>query len=94
MLVDLCLTRQHSASQGAVAGRSVEMAQLKGECSEGAGACGTCREQTMHWAIWQQMKSPSKGFEDVVRTHFKQRQKHVSMLPCNESAELIMRVSS
>ena len=37
----------------------------------------------MHWAIWQQMKSPPKGFEDVVRTHFKQRQKHVSILPCN-----------
>lgn len=33
----------------------------------------------MHWAIWQQMKSPPKGFEDVVRTHFKQRQKHVSV---------------
>ena len=37
----------------------------------------------MHWAIWQQMKSPPKGFEDVVRTHFKQRQKHVSILSCN-----------
>ena len=32
----------------------------------------------MHWAIWQQMKSPPKGFEDVVRTHFRQRRKHVS----------------
>ena len=37
-----------------------------------------CREQTMHWAIWQQMKSPPKGFEDIVRTHFRQRKKHVS----------------
>ena len=37
----------------------------------------------MHWAIWQQMKSPPKGFEDVVRTHFKQRQKHVSILSCD-----------
>ena len=35
----------------------------------------------MHWAIWQQIKSPPKGFEDVVRTHFKQRQKHVSFRP-------------
>ena len=36
----------------------------------------------MHWAIWQQMKSPPKGFEDVVRMHFKQRQRHVSVSPC------------
>ena len=35
----------------------------------------------MHWAIWQQMKSPPKGFEDIVRTHFRQRQKHVSVPP-------------
>ena len=27
----------------------------------------------MHWAIWQQLKSPPAGFEDVVRAHFKHR---------------------
>ena len=26
------------------------------------------REQTMHWAIWQMLKSPPKGFEEVVRS--------------------------
>lgn len=31
------------------------------------------REQTMHWAIWQQLKSPPAGFEDVVRAHFEHR---------------------
>lgn len=32
----------------------------------------------MHWAIWQQMKSPPKGFEEIVREHFRQRKTHVS----------------
>ena len=31
------------------------------------------REQTMHWAIWQQLKSPPKGFEEVVRAHYRHR---------------------
>ena len=50
---------------------------LQGLCCDRFDACSR-REQTMHWAIWQQMKSPAKGFEDIVRTHFIQRQKHVS----------------
>lgn len=32
----------------------------------------------MHWAIWQQLKFPPKGFEDIIRTHFRQRKDHVS----------------
>ncbi|KAK9806493.1 hypothetical protein WJX73_002810 [Symbiochloris irregularis] len=31
------------------------------------------REQTLHWAIWQQLKHPPAGFEEVVRTHFRLR---------------------
>ncbi|KAK9830590.1 hypothetical protein WJX81_002568 [Elliptochloris bilobata] len=31
------------------------------------------REQTMHWAVWQMLKSPPKGFEEVVRAHFRLR---------------------
>ena len=27
----------------------------------------------MHWAIWQQLKSPPRGFEEVVRAHFRHR---------------------
>ena len=36
------------------------------------------REQTLHWAIWQQLKSPPAGFEDVVRTHFRLRRAEIS----------------
>ncbi|CAL8462440.1 g1973 [Coccomyxa elongata] len=35
------------------------------------------REQTMHWAIWQQLKSPPLGFEEVVRSHFRLRKEQV-----------------
>jgi fido (protein-threonine AMPylation protein) len=31
----------------------------------------------MHWAIWQQMKSPPKGFEEAVRAHFRLRREQV-----------------
>ena len=27
----------------------------------------------MHWAIWQMLKSPPHGFEEVVRAHFRLR---------------------
>lgn len=27
----------------------------------------------MHWAIWQMLKSPPRGFEEVVRAHFRLR---------------------
>lgn len=27
----------------------------------------------MHWAIWQMLKSPPQGFEEVVRAHFRLR---------------------
>ena len=53
---------------------------LQGKCCDRFHAC-LRREQTMHWAIWQQMKSPAKGFEDIVRIHFFQRRKHVSTDP-------------
>jgi baculoviral IAP repeat-containing protein 6 len=31
----------------------------------------------MHWAIWQQMKSPPRGFQEVVRSHFRHRRERV-----------------
>lgn len=31
----------------------------------------------MHWAIWQQLKSPPLGFREVVRSHFKLRKEQV-----------------
>ena len=41
--------------------------------SRSALQCGCCREQTLHWAIWQQLKSPPPGFEDVIRSHYQLR---------------------
>ena len=37
------------------------------------------REQTLHWAVYQQMKKPPAGFEEVVRRHFKSRRVHVQV---------------
>lgn len=31
----------------------------------------------MHWAMWQQLKSPPLGFEEVVRSHFRLRKEQV-----------------
>lgn len=31
----------------------------------------------MHWAIWQQMKTPPRGFEEVVRSHFRHRRERL-----------------
>ena len=31
----------------------------------------------MHWAIWQQLKSPPLGFEEMVHCHFRQRKEQV-----------------
>jgi hypothetical protein len=31
----------------------------------------------MHWAIWQMLRSPPAGFEDVVRGHFRLRKAEV-----------------
>lgn len=36
----------------------------------------------MHWAIWQQLKSPPLGFEEVVRSHFRLRKEQVRLLSC------------
>ena len=41
----------------------VHIAELVLDCA--------CREQTLHWAIFQQLKSPSPGFEEVIKAHFR-----------------------
>ena len=31
----------------------------------------------MHWAIWQQLKSPPHGFQEAVRAHFRLRREPI-----------------
>lgn len=45
-------------------------------CSQLCLVCAF-REQTLHWAIWQQLKSPSAGFEDVIKSHFRLRKAEI-----------------
>ena len=65
----------HSSSRCAVAYfTSVHIAELVPDCA--------CREQTLHWAIFQQLKSPSPGFEEVIKAHFRLQKNAIEQQVC------------
>lgn len=65
-------TSRKSSNQARLLTASRIRTELAGAC-DSHQLCGCCREQTLHWAIWQQLKSPPPEFEGVIKSHFRLR---------------------